>query len=139
MNVWRSEIGIWFVLWGVLHVALVVDVAGAEVLWSRPWAFAATVALVLAVVLMFTSNHRLYRYMGPKAWKWHQSHATYVLFYLLTPHIWHRAYLIPGGPSTTIHWIYLATLALVPLLHVTAFVKVVRHYQKEGQYPPGVR
>lgn len=140
VNHWRSEIGIWFVIWALIHVALVVDVRGIDVLWGSPWAFGATVSLLLAVILMGTSNHRVYRYLGPKAWKWHQSHATYLIFYLLLPHIWHRAYLIPGFPSSEpLHWVYLVILVIVPVLHIGAFIKVVRQYRRTGEYPPWVR
>jgi len=140
LNSWRSEIGIWFVIWALVHVGLVVDGRGVDVLWGSPWAFGATIATVLAVILMFTSNNRVYRYLGPKAWKWHQSHATYLIFYMLAPHIWHRAYLIPGFPSTEpLHWLYLGMFTLIVLLHVGGFISVVRQYRRTGDYPPGIR
>lgn len=137
---WRSEVGIWFVIWALIHVGLVVDARGIDILWSSPWAFGATIAVILAVVLLFTSNNRVYHYLGPRAWKWHQSHATYLIFYMLAPHIWHRAYLIPGFPSTDpLHWSYLAMFAIVLALHVAGFIKVVRHYRRTGNYPAGIR
>ncbi len=140
LNSWRSEVGIWFVIWALFHVGLVVDVRGIGVLWGSPWAFGATIAVLLAVVLMFTSNNRVYRYLGPKAWKWHQSHATYLIFYMLAPHIWHRAYLIPGFPSDEpLHWLYLGMFALIVLLHVGGFIKVVGYYRRTGNYPQGIR
>ena len=140
LDSWRSEIGIWFVIWALIHVGLVVNARGLAVLWGSPWAFGATIAVILAVILLFTSNNRVYRYLGPKAWKWHQSHATYLIFYLLAPHIWHRAYLIPDFPSTEpLHWIYLLMLAIVVFLHVGGFIKVVRHYRRTGEYPQGIR
>ena len=140
INAWRSEVGIWFVIWALVHVALVVEVRGIDVLWGSPWAFGATISVVLATALLFTSNNRVYRYMGPKAWKWHQSHATYLIFYLLAPHIWHRAYLIPGFPSADpLHWIYLVMFAVTVLLHLGGFVTVIRQYRRTGNYPQGVR
>lgn len=139
LNTWRSEVGIWFVIWALVHVVLVVDARGIDILWGSPWAFGATIAVVLAVVLLFTSNNRVYRFFGPKAWKWHQSHATYLIFYMLLPHIWHRAYLIPGFPTDDpLHWFYLASILLVAALHVGGFIKVVRHYRQTGQYPQGI-
>jgi sulfoxide reductase heme-binding subunit YedZ len=140
LNAWRSEVGIWLVIWALIHVVLVVDVRGIDVLWVRPWAIGATISVALAVVLLFTSNKRVYRYLGPKAWKWHQSHATYLIFYMLAPHIWHRAYLIPGYPSTEpLHWMYLSMFAIVVILHVSELIKVVRHYRRTGKYPQGIR
>ncbi len=139
LNHWRSEIGSWFVIWALVHVGLVVDVRGIDVLWGSPWAFGATIAVILAVILLFTSNNRVYQYLGPKAWKWHQSHATYLIFYMLVPHIWHRAYLIPDFPSSEpLHWMYLAMFAIIVLLHVSGFIKVVRHYRRTGEYPQGI-
>ncbi len=140
LNSWWSEVGIWFVIWALLHVVLVVDVRGIGILWGSPWAFSATISVLLAVVLMFTSNNRVYQYLGPKAWKWHQSHATYLIFYMLAPHIWHRAYLIPGFPSNEpLHWLYPVMFALIVLLHVGGFIKVVRHYRRTGDYLQGIR
>lgn len=139
LDTWRSEIGIWFVIWALIHVGLVIDVRGIGILWGSPWAFGATIAVILAVILLFTSNNRVYRYLGPTAWKWHQSHATYLIFYMLAPHIWHRAYLIPGFPSDPLHWIYLVMFAIIVILHVSGFIKVVRHYRLTGKYPQGIR
>lgn len=137
---WRSELGIWFVIWAIAHVVLVVDARSIEILWSSPWAFGALIATLLAFALLFTSNTRAFNYMGAKAWKWHQSHATYLIFYLLASHIWHRAYIIPGFPSDEpLHWVYLIMFALVVVLHVGGFIKVIRHYNRTGEYPPQLR
>ena len=137
---WRSELGIWFVIWVIIHVVLVIDARSIDILWGSPWAFSASIAVILALVLLFTSNDRVFDYVGPKAWKWHQSHATYLIFYLLASHIWHRAYLIPGFPSDEpLHWIYLLMFAIVVILHVVGFIKVVRHYRLTGKYPPTIR
>lgn len=31
---WRSKLGIWFVTWTVIHVALVVEARGIDILWG---------------------------------------------------------------------------------------------------------
>ncbi len=144
---WRAELGIWFAIWSVVHVLFVWgardwDVIGYLVDMS-PWAFGAFVATIIAIVLACTSNTAALRLLGPDAWKWHQSHGTYVIFWLAAVHLYDRAYLRPlddvGFPSTDpIHWVYLITVAVVVLLHLTAFVKIVAHYRETGEYPAGL-
>ncbi|ELZ05024.1 hypothetical protein C482_02681 [Natrialba chahannaoensis JCM 10990] len=142
---WRSELGIWFAIWSVVHVVFVFwardwNVVGYLVDMS-PWAFGAMVAVLIAIVLAFTSNNWAYDYLGAKAWKWHQSHGTYVIFWLVAVHGYDRAYLRPyeemGFPSDDpLHLIYLAMIVLVVVLHVVAFTAVVSEYRKTGEYPP---
>ena len=144
---WRSELGIWFAIWSVVHVLFVFwardwDVVGYLVDMS-PWAFGAMVAVLIAIVLAVTSNNRAYDYLGPKAWKWHQSHGTYVIFWLVAVHGYDRAYLRPyeelGFPSDDpIHLVYLAMIVVVVVLHVAAFAAVVSEYRNTGEYPPGL-
>ncbi len=140
---WRSELGIWFVIWSLVHVGGVFrfmgwDVVGFVVGMSA-WAFAATVAVILAIILAFTSNNRAYKFMGPKAWKWHQSHGTYVMFWLLTVHIYDQTFLRGGIPPTDLlHILYVATIVVVVGLHIAAFVKVVSHYREHGRYPGSI-
>lgn len=141
---WRSEFGIWFAIWAVLHVLFVFWERDWNVLGyladMSPWAFGAFVAVILAVILAITSNNRAYEYLGGKAWKWHQSHATYVIFWLAAVHGYDRAYLRPGFPSDDpLHWIYLLTIVIVVVFHVWAFAKVVSEYRRTGQYPPDIR
>lgn len=144
---WRSELGIWFAIWSVLHVLLVFEARNWDVIGylvdMSPWAFGAVIAVLLAIILAFTSNVWAHDYLGPKAWKWHQSHATYVIFWLVAVHAYDRAYLRPYGvvgfPSDDpIHWIYLLMFVIVVILHIAAFISVVSHYRRTGSYPPGL-
>ncbi|WP_254862251.1 hypothetical protein [Halovivax gelatinilyticus] len=141
---WRSELGIWFVLWSLAHVLVVFrnfgwDIAGFVVGMSA-WAFAAVVGVILAVILAITSNTWAYQFMGPKAWKWHQSHGTYVLFWLLSVHIYDQVFLRGGAPTDdTLHLLYVASIIIVVALHVGAFVTVVVHYRTHGEYPSGIQ
>ncbi|WP_256290280.1 hypothetical protein [Halobellus inordinatus] len=139
----RSELGIWFVLWSLVHVSLVFQFFGWDVIGfvvgMSPWAFAAIVGVLIAVILLFTSNIWAYRFMGPKAWKWHQSHGTYVMFWLLTVHIYDQAFLRGEGPTEDpLHLLYVLSIVIVVGLHVGAFIKVVAHYRKHGKYPSGI-
>lgn len=138
---WRSELGILFVIWSIIHLLFVFWARDWNVIGyltgMSPWAFGAFVAVIIAVVLLFTSNNWAYDYMGGKAWKWHQSHGTYVIFWLISVHMYDRAYHRPGFPSDDpVHSIYLLTILLVVLLHVVAFATVVSQYRKTGEYPP---
>ncbi|CAI50385.1 uncharacterized protein NP_4588A [Natronomonas pharaonis DSM 2160] len=140
---WRSELGIWFAIWSVVHLLFVFHARDWDVIGylagMSPWAFGSFVAVIMAVVLAATSNNRAYDYMGAKAWKWHQTAGTYAIFWLLAVHIYDRAYLRPGFPSEDpLHWLYLLTLGLVVVLQIAAFVKVVSHYRKTGEYPAGL-
>ncbi len=144
---WRAELGIWFAIWSVVHILFVFgardwDIIGYLVDMS-PWAFGAFVAVIIAIILAATSNTPAVRFMGTDAWKWHQSQGAYVIFWLAVVHIYDRAYLRPynrvGFPSTDpIHWIYLIMAAVVVLLQVAAFIKIVTHYRKTGKYPAGL-
>ena len=141
---WRSELGIWFVIWGLLHLLLVFQAMGWDVVGfltrMRAWAFAALVGTLLGVILAITSNNRSFKYLGPKAWKWHQSHGTYVLFWLLAVHIYDQTFVRGGFPAgDVLHWLYVATIVIVVAMHIGAFVKVVSHYRKKGKYPGSIR
>lgn len=137
---WRSELGSWFVIWAVIHVAYIVGTpTNIDVLWRSSWAFTATFATVLAVLVLFTSNTRAFSIMGAKAWKWHQSHATYLIFYLLSAHIWQFSVVIGNRPDDVVHYLYLIMFFLVFLLHLVGFIKVVRFYNQNGKYPSYIR
>ena len=140
---WRSELGIWFTIWSLVHVGYVFDRMGWNILdflvgMSAP-AFGAVVAVVIAIILAITSHNATFQFMGPKAWKWHQSHGTYVMFWLLTVHIYDQVF-TPGGalPEDPLHLLYAATVLAVVTLHVGAFIKVVRHYREHGDYPGSI-
>lgn len=140
---WRSELGIWFVIWSLVHVLAVFESMGWDVIGfvvgMSAWAFAALVGVLIAVILALTSNNAAYQFMGPKAWKWHQSHGTYVMFWLLTVHIYDQVF-TPGGtlPEDPLRLLYAATVLVVVALHVGAFVKVVNHYREHGDYPGSI-
>lgn len=144
---WRAELGIWFAIWSVVHVLFVWSARDWDVLGylrdMSPWAFGAFVAVIIAIVLAFTSNTPALKFLGPRAWKWHQSHGSYVILWLTLVHIYDRAYLRPlgdvGFPSTDpLHWVYLIMAIIVVILHLAAFVKIVGHYRREGEYPAGL-
>ena len=140
---WRSELGIWFVVWALAHVLLVFRFIGWDVVGfvagMSAWAFAAVVGVIIAVILAITSNNKAFQFLGPKAWKWHQSHGTYVMFWLLTVHIYDQTFLRNGIPTEDpLHLLYVLTIVIVVGLHVGAFIKVVAHYRAHGEYPGSI-
>lgn len=140
---WRSELGIWFVIWSLIHVGFVFNRLGWDIIGfvvgMSPWAYAAIIGTILAVILAITSNIWSYRFMGPKAWKWHQSHGTYVMFYLLTVHIYNQVFVWHSFPTDDgLHFFYVLSIFIVVGLHIVAFVKVVAHYRKHDKYPSGI-
>ncbi|GAB6878133.1 hypothetical protein JCM17823_04070 [Halorubrum gandharaense] len=139
---WRSELGIWFVVWAIAHIVYVFQAFGwtlvGFVTGMSPWAAAATVGTIIAVILAITSNNTAYQFFGPKAWKWHQSHGTYVMFWLLSVHVYDQTF-VRGAPfQDPLHFAYVATIVIVVGLHIAAFLKVVSHYREHGKYPGGV-
>ena len=141
---WRSELGIWFVVWSLAHVLFIFRFLGWDitgfVVGMSAWAFAAMVGIIIGVILAVTSNNAAYQFLGPKAWKWHQSHGTYVMFWLLTVHIYDQTFLRGGAPTEDLlHLLYVITIIIVVGLHIGAFLKVVAHYREHGEYPSGIQ
>jgi len=144
---WRAELGIWFTIWSVVHLLFVWGARDWDIIGyladMSPWAFGAFIAVIIAIIMAFTSNTYALNFLGTKAWKWHQSHGAYVIFWLTSVHIYDRAYLRPyedvGFPSPDpIHWVYLGMIAAVVALQLSAFIKIVAEYRKKGEYPPGL-
>lgn len=137
---WRSELGVWFVIWSAVHVLVVIrDFGWGEfeiLIRTSPAAFAALVALIIAVILAITSNIYAFQFLGTKSWKWHQSHGTYVLFWLLVVHLYQQT-IIRGGlpPHDPLHILYVISIGIVIVMHVTAFIVVVAHYREHDEYP----
>jgi sulfoxide reductase heme-binding subunit YedZ len=80
---------------GKHHAVVVGSLALAASLWAAGYG----VSRIIAAVLLFTSNIWAYRFVGPKAWKRHQSHGTYVMFWLFTVHIYDQTFLRDGAPD----------------------------------------
>ncbi len=136
---WRSELGIWFAIWSVLHMLFVFHAREWAVIdyitGMSPWAFGAFVAVIMAVVLAATSTNKALVFLGAKSWKWLQN-AAHIIWWLSVVHTVDRAVLRPGFPSADpLHWIYIIMMITVPLLQIAAFSKVVSEYRRTGNYP----
>ena len=139
---WRSELGIWFVLWSLLHVFGVFRAFGWEItgflVGMSAWTFGALVAVGIAIMLAITSNTKAFQFMGPKAWKWHQSHGTYVMFWLLVVHIYDQTFVGTVPTDDMLQLLYVLTTVIVVGLHGAAFLTVVSYYRSHGEYPSWV-
>ena len=139
---WRSELGIWFVIWSLLHIFGVFRAFGWEItgflVGMSAWTFGALVAVGIAIVLAITSNTKAFQFMGPKAWKWHQSHGTYVMFWLLVVHIYDQTFVGTVPTDDMLQLLYVLTTVIVVGLHGAAFLRVVSYYRSHGEYPSWV-
>ncbi len=135
----RGELGIWFVVWSIVHILLVFhrrDWAVIEYITGMsPWVFGAFVAVFLGIVLAVTSSRIAIQFLGFDAWKWLQSFA-YVIFWLTVVHVVDRALLRPGFPSDDwLHWFYLIMILMVLVLHVGDFIRRVKLHRKKLKGP----
>ena len=139
---WRSELGIWFAIWSVVHMLFVFharDWAVVDyIVGMSPWAFGAFVAVIMAVVLAIASTNKALIFFGAKSWKWLQN-AAHIIWWLTVVHTVDRAVIRPGFPSSDpLHWIYIIMMITVPILQIAGFVKVVSAYRKTGEYPQDI-
>ncbi len=130
----RAELGIWFVIWSIIHVLFVFSNRNWEVMeylkGMSPWAFGAFIAIFMGIVLAATSFKGAIIYLGADSWKWLQNF-TYVIFWLTAVHVIDRALLRPGFPPTDgLHWAYLIMFAIVPILQLAGFIKTVKEYRQ---------
>jgi len=131
----RGELGIWFVVWSIVHILFVFRRRNWEVLeyilGMSPWAFGAFVAVFLGIILAVTSSKKAIGFLGFDNWKWLQNFA-HVIWWLTVVHVIDRALLRPGFPSQDwLHWAYLIMVVIVPLLQVGDFTrKVIEHRKK---------
>ncbi len=130
----RGELGIWFVVWSIVHIINIFYLRNWEI-WEyikgmSPWAFGAFVAVFMGIILAVTSSKKAINFLGFENWKWLQSFA-YVIFWLTAVHVIDRALLRPGFLSTDwLHRIYLLMIIIIPVLQITDFIKKVLKYKK---------
>jgi len=130
---WRGELGIWFMVLSIGHVALVLrdrqwDITG-YLQGMRLADMVGLAALFIALVLTVTSFGKIIKYLGVASWRWLHSF-TYVVFYLVGAHVINHAFLRPDRPEDWLHWLYPTLMIVVIILQVSAFWKTVMDYQK---------
>ena len=142
---WRGELGIWFVITGLLHFyfAMSHDFIG----WSLTEALGGgigggglgianllgLIALVLSLVLAATSFNRVIKYLGIESWKWVQSF-TYVVFYLVFGHlIYFQFFTTHGSGPDWFGYASIAMFLIVLILQIFAFFKTVKESRGERE------
>ncbi len=138
---WRSELGIWFTITGLIHFYFVM---GGRPKWSIVKVLGGftggggyglanllgLIALVLSLILAATSFGKVIRYLGVETWKWLHSF-TYVVFYLVATHfIYFQFFSTYGGGPDWFGYLGIVMTILIILLQFSAFVKAVRERQK---------
>ncbi len=133
---WRGELGIWFVVTGIIHAYLSMS---GRLGWDLSTAFGAggygfanllgLIALIWGIVLALTSSNKLIRLLGVKSWKWLHGF-TYVVFYLVFFHLiyfqffseYHLKYM---GKPDWFGYTAVAMFILLTVLQILAFAKNV--------------
>jgi len=131
---WRGELGIWFVVTGVIHFFFAMS---GHIAWDLSVAFGpggyglanlmGVVALAWGIMLACTSCRKAICSIGIKSWKWLHSF-TYVVFYLISFHVVYFQFLSEyrlknlGMPD----WFGYAAIAMVILLVVLQFIAFIK-------------
>lgn len=139
---WRSELGIWFTITGLVHVCFAMS--------GRPgWSFLKAlggfeggggyglanllgfIALALGVILAATSFGKVIRFLGVESWKWLHSF-TYVIFYLVVGHLLYFQFFTTYGDGPNwFGYFGLAMAGLIIVMQFTAFVKSIKEDKRE--------
>ncbi len=142
---WRGELGIWFVITGLLHFyfamskgfinwnflnALGGGIGGGGLGLAN---LLGLVALVLSLVLAVTSFNKIIKFLGIESWKWVQSFA-YVVFYLVTAHlIYFQFFTTHGSGPDWFGYTSIIIFFIILILQISAFVKTVNESRTEKQ------
>lgn len=130
---WRGELGIWFALFGLIHFIIVlterpfsdlIKIGGSGFALAN---LLGLVALIWAVVLMFTSFNKVIMYVGVIPWKWLHSF-TNVVFYLVSAHFIYFQFFSAYGEVGPDWFGYMAVTmsAIVIGLQLLAFILTVK-------------
>ena len=128
---WRREFGIWFAILALCHGFLV---AGFLFNWNIIGTLSqgglglsnlmGATALFFALVLAATSSDRAVKFLGISSWKW-LHYSSYVIFYLVGFHAIHNLFISPLSPSHWFRYAFLIMVFVVPILQLSAFLKIV--------------
>jgi len=130
---WRGELGIWFTLTALVHFIFVllnrsffklIYVGGGGGALSN---FIGLIALLLAIVLTFTSINKVIIFLGVESWKWLHG-LTYVIFYLIAAHFIYYQFFSTYGEIGPDWFGYLASAMtiIILILQAIAFVMVIK-------------
>jgi methionine sulfoxide reductase heme-binding subunit len=141
---WRGELGIWFVITGLVHFyfamnhnfiggtlkgALGGGIGGGGLGLAN---LLGLIALVLSLVLAATSFNKVIKFLGIESWKWIQSF-TYVVFYLVMGHlIYFQFFTTHGSGPDWFGYASVVMFLIILILQISACVKTVKEYRREN-------
>ena len=133
---WRREFGIWFAILALCHGFLIVsglfrwDVISTLSQGGLGLAnLMGATALFFALILAVTSSDMAVKFLGISSWKWLHT-LSYVIFYLVGFHAIHNLFISPLSPEHWFRYIFLIMLFAVPILQLSAFIKIVSSNRK---------
>ncbi len=130
---WRGELGIWFVITGIIHAYFAVAGQSLSVVFGQGGHGLANlmgaVALAWGIVLALTSYNKAIRAIGIESWKWLHKF-TYVVFYLVAFHLiyfqfFSEFHVKSLGRPDWFGYTAVAMTVLVVALQIAAFLKSV--------------
>lgn len=135
---WRRDIGLWFAITAVIHIALLAQrqhwnplrfFVSEEGELLRAAAHSSNwiglVALVLLAVLAITSNKFSENLLGGSGWKFAQQQV-YSVFFLTCLHTFIFVYQVDGRKSVAFKWIFWIGILLVLLIQILGFVNTIQ-------------
>ncbi len=140
---WRGELGIWFVITGLLHFYFAMSKGFIN--WSFMKALGGgigggglglanllgLVALFFSLILAITSFNKIIKFLGFESWKWVQSF-TYVVFYLVVGHlIYFQFFTTHGSGPDWFGYVSIIMFFIILILQISACVKTVKEYRRE--------
>lgn len=136
---WRGELGIWFAITGLIHfIILIMDRPFSTFIKIGGSGYGLAnliglIALVLALLLAFTSLNKIILFLGIKQWKWLHSF-TYVVFYLVSLHLIYFQFFSTYGEVGPDWFGYTAIVLaiIILLLQSMAFIKTVADSKKSN-------
>ncbi len=138
---WRSELGIWFAIFSLIHFYFAMS---GRPKWNLLSALGGgiggegyglanllgLIALFWTLILAFTSPGKIIKWLGVKSWKWLHS-MTYVVFYLVAAHTFYFQFFSKyrGGPDW-FGWPAVAMTVIVIIFQLSAFIETLVSQKK---------
>lgn len=153
--VWRRQVGIWVMVWALVHVAIIlhawvewnlIRLFGFEyspvfrryIMHQHGFGLANTVgilALLFGLVLMLTSNDRSVRWLTPAVWQ-HLHQGAVVFWWLVVVHVGYFLFIHfldvrrPMLEPNPLQWPFVVIIVVVSLLRTAAFIQHWRQFRR---------
>lgn len=135
---WRGELGIWFTIMALAHfIILLIETPLTRLIRMGGSGYSLTnfiglIALILSILLAFTSWGKIIKFLGVRSWKAIHN-LTHVVFYLVAAHLIYFQFFSSYGEvgPDWFGWVAVVMSSLVIILQITAFVKIVGKQSKD--------